>query len=277
MKKQFLMAILIVAVCIGFISCNTHNSNLPNDETSNFPYKSDDYSIIEYEGQKYIVFEDVSIYESIENDVANVDFDNIKEWKDTVINGNLSIYQKAIIATAFARDEVGIPICDFDNLYEPNLPSGWTVASVLWGGDGYGFTLRSDTGGSASINCLPKYAYDKRFERNYENLFDSYTITVTDTVVTEDCKTKIFYSTFAGNLMQIRYEISDGERTFIVDETYRLDMVDKSLITSSTVPSHVTLYCEDKGACFVVYLYGLTTKTSEDWLAQFYLKEYFDN
>ncbi len=254
-------------------SSDTNNSTPANNDTNLY-----DYSIIEQSGQHYIVFDNESIYESGEqSELAGLDFATLKEFKDNVTQGKLSDWQILTIAKSFKKDDIGVLICDFDNLYEPTMPTGCTIDGVYWEGECYSFYMSTDTEIFGFIHYYTQSQYDIIFQKNYENYFDKTTITVKNTVVTEDNKTMVTYSTSAGELMQIRYEISDNDRTVIVDETYRLNMNDNSLVSSPSIPTNVTLYCEYDGICFAVDLYGFTEKPSEDWLSQFDMREYIYN
>ncbi|MBQ9073919.1 MAG: hypothetical protein IJY30_05645 [Muribaculaceae bacterium] len=293
MKKylSFMICITVtVALCAILTNCSAIVTNNPSPNKENqssvttdqqTPHGNDlesiDYSIIEQSGQHYIVFDNVSIYESGgQSELAGLEFATLKEFKNNVTQKKLSDWQMLTIATSFKKDDIGVLICDFDNLYEPTMPTECTIDGVYWEGECYSFYMSTDTEIFGFIHYYTQSQYDIIFQKDYENYFDKTTITVKDTVVTEDNKTMVTYSTSAGELMQIRYEISDKDRMVIVDETYRLDMTDNSLVASPSIPTNITLYCEYDGVCFIVDLYGFTEKPSEDWLSQFVMQKYID-
>ena len=288
MKKYYSSIIGItvaVSLCVILSNCSTLTAANPSSNqesqssvTTEAPPTSEltstDYSIIEESGKHYIVFDDISIQESGgHSEFASLEFTTLKELKDSVTQKRLSDWQLLTIAKSFEKDDIGVLICDFDNLYEPTTPTGCAIDSVYWEGECYSFYMSADAEIFGFIHYYTQSKYANVWNSDYENYFEKATITVKDIVLTEDDKTMITYSTFAGELMQIRYKISDTDRTIIVDETYRLDMVDSSLVTSSSVPTNVTLYCECDGVYFVVDLYGFTEKPSEDWLSQFSMKK----
>ena len=236
------------------------------------------YNIFEEDGSYYLVFLDsAQVGSDGECQVATVDFETMKEFKDTVTKGQLENWQMEIIATAFPKNERGILTCDFNNLYEPVLPAGGCVTRVGWRGESYGFSLQLDKEVYGYLNYYTTKQYESIYQEYFVNLFDRDTITVTNIEQTDNGqKIVTYYRTWAGEFKRVRYTLNDGTKNITVDKTYRLKICHEGLSTSDTVPSEITLYCQDGSACYIIDLYGLTQDPSDEWLCGLGMKPYVD-
>lgn len=256
--------VLMLVTCIGMASCSKS-------------YKVDDYSIVRDNGEYFIIFDDITIYQNGGlQQLGILDFSSMKEFKDSVTKGTLTDSQKRIMATSFKKDENGaILACDFDNLFVPTLPKTGSVATVSWtGGKNYSFELTFGNEMFGWLSYMTKESYTSRYQKNYLNLFERESIEVTSTENLGDNKVAIYHSTSAGELKNIRYSLTDGEKTIIVDKTFRLRMDNPKLETSSTVPSEIILYCEDSEERYVITLYGFVEDPTDDWLLSFGIEEF---
>ena len=291
MKKIFLQMFLcsiITALCVGITSCDSklvetsaESMENPTEDSIQSPPESESTSgceIIERNGINYIVFDDITKYleNSQDPQLASVEFNSISEFKTALTTGNLTDAQKQIIATAFPKDEYGILSCDPQNIYEPQMPSGFVIDCVYWEGVSYGFSITTSSEIFGFVRNLTQEQYAYTYQKDFEEFFSKDTITVEETIVTNDGKSITTYTTRSGQLMQVRYTLSVGDRTITVDETYRLYMADNSINTSSSIPSNVTLYCAYAGAYYVVDLYGFNEKPSETWLSEFGMQFYVE-
>ena len=191
---------------------------------------------------------------------------------ETVTQGKLTDGQKRHIAEVFPKDETGETLmCDFDNLYEPALPEGWTVYSVGWYGPYYSFEIVSGAA-SGFVRWLPETIYDKILQRDYTDFFDNERITVTKTE-NEGGKERTFFN---GDQMQERYVLYEGKRTITVDKYYifnfdsDLSVDSEPLPDSNDVPVSVPLYCEEGEELFyTVMLYNFGSAPDDQLLKQF--------
>ena len=253
-------------------------------ETNNVtpPIESDkDFSIVYRDGKYYVEFDNVSIYEDVDNCmVANLEFASLKEMKDTVTKGLLSRGEKIVIAMAFPRDENGILFCDFDNLYAPVLPTGVRADGVLWAGDTYSFGFHFDDRAFGYLHYYTESVYYDIFQREYEDFFDRDLITVTETKTLDDGKVATYYSTSSGKFMNIRYSLTKEDKTFIIDKSFclyhRLGTSFGLPEASATVPSDVTIYCIDDNGYYAVDLFHLTKDPDDSWLLDFGLAPYIE-
>ena len=293
-----LIFVLISVLSLGLVSCsndyaeenpigedlslnNSIESNLTESENKGTDQESSalisDYSLIEQSGKNYIVFDSISMYQNNgQSQLANLEFSNMKTFKDSVVNGKLADWQKTTIATSFKKDDFGVLTCDFNNLLEPRLPDNFKIDGISWSGETYSFYISASSDVFGFVHNYSSTQYYEIFEDEFENYFNKETITVKENTETDDGKVVTTYSTSAGDLLQIRYTIVDGNKTIVVDETYRIDMADESIQTSSTIPTNVTLYCVDKGAYYIVDLFGFTIKPTEQWLCEFDMQTYVD-
>ena len=266
----------------GSATFQEDDNNRMDESTVYIPTRIDteDYSIIENNGRYYIVFTDESQFKNYEESQvsATVDFKTIQEFKDRVIKGELSDWEKVTISNSFGRDENGILSCDFNKLYEPVMPLGGMVTSVSWEGEFYGFGVEIGNNIFGFVNYYTPAIYKSIFEYKYENFFDRDTITVTRTEqIGDGQKIATYYRTFAGEFMQLRYTLQNGTKTIVVEKTFRLAMSNEMLTTSSTVPFDISLYCIDEGVHCVMDLYGFSEDPSDEWLMQFGMTQYVEN
>lgn len=266
----FACIVLILALCVGLLSCSA-----PKD------YVTDsDYKIISKDGKYYIVFDDISVYEiSIPEDInismlGTVQFESMKDYKETVTKGKLTEDQKVTIVSAFTKDENGILCCDFHHLYVPTMPTGGIVDGLSWSGSTYSFSVKPDENIFGYVHYDTKSDYDRAYLSEYETFFDRDLVTVTETEQLDGDKVATYYSTSSGEFMRLRYSLSDGDKKIVVDKAYRLKMCDTSIPTSSTVPYQVDLYCVENDTYCVVQLFGFVENPTDSWLLEFGLAEY---
>ena len=289
-KIYCLICIVIsIAMCISLSACSTQVSSDDdlNDDGSKFNEKDvydtthdndSDYMLICDNDAFLIVFDDLNSYQVDNQETATIDFATMKEFKDTVTKGLLTDTQKRIMATAFQKNNAGaIMTCDFKNLYVPKLPSGGAVNSVSWEGQSYSFDLTLNDGVFGWLTYLTESQYNSKYQEAYLNYFSKDTITVTKTETLEDGKVASYYTTRAGQLMNLRYSLTVGEKVIVVDKTFRLQMNNSDLVTSSTIPSNIALYCtSEEGFCYIS-LYDFTDDPTDEWLLSFGLQKYLDN
>ncbi len=290
MKKKFSTIVCLVLsflVCFGMISCsNNKGSNIPDDEASgngtpdkvqNEPVNLD-YAFVNKNGEQYIVFDNLSTYENNKQELATISFTSMKEFKDAVTKGTLTDTQKEIIVSSFDKDESGaILSCDFSNLYTPVLPTGGTVDGVSWGGgEAYSFSLTLSQEIFGSMHYLTEARYNSKYQRDYQDYFSRDSITVSKTENLDRNKVATYYSTRAGDLMNMRYSLSSEGKTIIVDKTFRLSMKNPEIATSTSVPSDVKLYCTEGNQRYIITLYGFVEDPTDEWLSSFGLTEFVD-
>ena len=281
--KKNICAMLSVVLCLGLLSCSglkdecDMEEKIDNGEQNEI--EVDDYAIINRNNECYIVFKDVAQYENNgQSELATIEFATIEELKEAVTKGKLSDWQKEVIATSFPKNDIGIMSCDFNHLYTPTMPVGGTVSGVSWGGENYSFYLEFSNGVFGYAHYYTEAQYNQIFELEYENYFNKETITVTkNEQISNGEKVATYYSTLSGELMQIRYTIVNDNKTFIVDKTYRINMVDETIITSSWIPSNITMYCVEGGVCYVIDIFGFVEEPTDEWLIQFSMNRYIAN
>lgn len=282
MKNKLLIFIFTNAltICILLSACsdnaNKHNSQNTGDYVNLPGYNSStDYSLVDIDGSKYIIFDRISKYENNgQNQLATIDFTSVKDFYDVVTKGQLEEWQKSIIVDAFPKDKNGIPTCDFDNLFEPVLPDGGKYDSVSWRGQSYSYSITFNNEIFGFLHCYTREEYNNEYADEYEGFFDKETINVSNTDRFDDGKTATYYSTSIGEFMQIRYTITSEKKVYVVDKTFRLKMNNASASVSDELPINITLYCVQDDTCFVLDLFGFADDPSDIWLLSFGLKAY---
>lgn len=314
--NAFICIFLSLVMCIGLISCNggpniletqggnttqnnteTQSGNVlekgtenqagdtPQNEPSVVIQHYDinaDYSLEYKDGGYVIIFDDPSVYDKngqmSSYEQSYVDFSSVKEFKEAVTTGKLSDSQKRIVAKYFSKNAEGAVLtCDFSRLYVPTLPSSATrYDSVEWTGWEYDYSFSVGSGGSGFVSCMTEDLYNIRYQRDFVELFDRDTITVTDKK-TVDNKEETNYKTTTGSFKKIRYTLSIKGKTIVVDKTFALQSkYPNSFSASSTAPRKIILYCNSNGQHYIVSLYDLQEDPTDEWLLEFGLEEFVD-
>lgn len=226
----------------------------------------------------YLVFENFSEAEvpgyTNSQVVAGVSFGSVKEFKEAVVNGKLTEEQKEIVAS-FKRDESNrILTCNFDDLYDAVTPASCPVYSVQWTGQKYTIGVSNgDIGGY--IRRLSETEYNKNYQTYYQDLFDN--MTITETKELENGKTVIYSHSDVSEMKNIRYTLKQGNKTFIVDESYCLSDKYESTQVNSEVPLSVTMYCTDEDGRYIIDLHGFDSVPTADWLLGFGIEKYTES
>ena len=276
--RFFICVILIFVFSTGMIACSNDKSKVK----VLYNIEECEYSIIKQGGHCYIVFDEDSKYQKVAPGsmaVGDVRFSSISEFVDAVTKGTLNENQLKVVAN-FKKDEAGrVHTCDFTNLYSPALPSDWDISAVYWSGLTYAFSLSNEEESFANFLYCSKDTYNRTFESEYTDFFERKLISVTKTeYLSGNQKVATYYSTSAGNFLKIRYTLSIGDKTFMVDKKYRLSEHEVSDVTNlSVAPTDITMYCVEKNQNYIIYIHDLVTNPTDEWLLQFGIKKYSNN
>lgn len=304
--KYIICLILTISICVGVTSCYSDTTNTDSNngdiESSNeiqttvLPLESEndstiktpdtvlkpitppnidgaDYSIVKYREQDYMVFNDETPYEMTQP-IATVEFSSLQEMKNAVTKGTLNKRQKNIIVDAFERDDAGIMICDFDNLYEPLLPDEFSIKEVSWDGMSYAFYIEA----SPNMYGWTHYCYEDLFYDYYEHHHNN--VMASNKEFLDEGKTVIYYNSNKAAVKEIRYSLSIGGKTIDVDKNYLLSTSLSNLVTSDTIPQSIELYIYsnegDTETYNFVTLWGFTEDPDDSWLLQFGMTPYVE-
>lgn len=308
MKKAItrtLLFVLITTLCITLIGCDFVNDifgnstsnqedSTPNDSTQNNDLPPTDnttpdddrcpagntdtsmveswnYTIIEQNGKNYIVFEDPTVYQIWAVDVATVEFNSLADFKDSVMNDKLSVWDKQIMITVFEKDEVGILTPDFNNLFEPYMPDEFQVDGLSWEGTYYAFGISSPSEVWGRVSSCSQENYNEIVQRDFERLFNQDTVWIEGAIEMDDEKSITTYSTVKNSRTYTKYTLSDENKTMlVVERTFG------SEIDTDTVPETITLYCTEGDVHYVVNLYDFQERPSTSWLLEFGMQPYVD-
>ncbi len=286
--KIYLLVMFLIASCVlsacsqptdavsGNSGSQPQGSKNPDVEHPD-PADELDYTLLETDGTYYLIFDDITVYNSGgKSEVSTLSFATIKELKDAIKTGDLKEWQKEVIATSFNRDDVGVKVLNLEKLYSPKIPMDGTVDSVIWSGENYSFSMTLDENIFGMLHVYTDVRYTNVFESDYKNYFEKDTISVSNLETLGDGKTVTYYCTSAAQLMQVRYVLTDGNRTFTVDRTYRYGEAEANDEGGYDL-TNITMYCEDGGKKYVVDLFGFVDDSDDNWLLSFGLSEYIDN
>ena len=269
MKKLIIIVscFLFVTTCFGGCGVDTANTNNKR------------YEIRTIDNEQYLVI-DESVIESIESKIdvemiqeAEIQFDSIDEFVNTVKNGKLNDRQLAVANKTFKKDANGIKVCDFTNIKIPVNPLELACKTVFWSGELYSFYLESANDTIAYYHLLDKNNYDYQYENNYLRFFDNEGITTTKVIENKN-NTEYYYSTTKGDMKKVRYTITNAETNLVIDETYRLRMEDSTIPVSQDVPYRITIYGVKSGVYFSIEVFDIVNKPTTEWITQFSVKTY---
>lgn len=231
-------------------------------------------------GDSYRLVIDDEVLNSIESTIdvklikqASIAFDSIDDFVDTLKNGKLSNEQLAVAYKTFKRDDNGIKVCDINSIKIPVSPNEMNCKTVYWNGELYSFYLEKENNAIAYYHVLDKSTYDNQYENNYTRFFENENVTITKILELPD-STEYYYSTAKSDMKKIRYALSNNNTNLIIDETYRLSMVDGTIETSNDIPYKINIYGEKAGDYFSISIFDFVGKPSPEWLTQFGIKNY---
>ena len=297
--KSILCLILVVSMSIALFSCDnkTNETNHPaysdtiTEIITEKRYDYDDfdgikdYKIIQVEDGYRLVFDNTECYEQNLRllDSIGITFYSIRDLHNGLINGRFSGYAKLHIFHEFPKDEHGIIMPDPYNLYVPVLPEDFSIDNYVihWSGKSplsYRYDIVVDSnkhkfelGIGVHLTCLTYDLYNQKLE-NEIILEEDYP----DAIWTYDNERySIIYSLEGENLKreQIRYTISNGNKTMFVIENYTYYEPQPYL--------HMTAFCVSDGAYFTIEPagYGGAIPDPEwlfdpEWLLKFDVEKY---
>ena len=233
----------LFCLCIICVSCNSVNSTVDANIVNSTGNQL--YSFKTVNDHNYLSINSKDIDDDAKNELADLSFDSFEQFIDTVVNQKLEDWQLKVIETAFDADENGVKICDFSNLFIPVVPDRLKCTEVTWSGEQYAFLYEGEHNETAVIEICTAEFFNNQLDTEFHNFFDKKTITLTDTNE-YDQKTEYYYSTSKGDLKKIRYSFVADDRSYTVDETYRLRFDDPNIDVSDTVPYKTVLYITDK-------------------------------
>lgn len=267
--KFLICIILVLTICLCLLSCSSGISDkneAASDADNQLP--TADYST-----------SDNNIFEAKE--ASHLMFSSVEEFKNAVVDGNLSQEQKEII-NQFPKDENGQTLTfDLHNLQTPVLPKNVSVSSILWDGLSYCYYIDIDDGGYGTINyhTYSRDTYTYKLSQ-LDNVFKSDHITITEQEFLDDGKggekTVIYCTTPMASLKIVRYSLDEGNKIFTVEKIFCLEVNHSLLEPSETVPQQIALYSVEGDEYYIIHLFGLTEDPSDEWLLDFGLKKYVD-
>lgn len=264
LSRLLAVVVLLVIIVSVLASCKIDDNN------------STQYKIEKIQDQYYLLIEtngsdNSSGFNSV---AAEIQFDSVKEFVEAVKNGKFNDEQIDIMKRTFPKDENGIKMCDVTNIKVPVYPKEFKCKTVFWGGERYSFYLESSKSPKAYLYYYSEENYNSHYEADFLKFFDREEIRIISSRE-EGNINEYVYSTDAGTMKKIRYTVDHEQTRFIVDETYRIDMVDESKATSEEVPYRVTIYgTTTNNEYFVVEIYDIKSKPTSEWIKCFGIENY---
>lgn len=284
--KRFLFLFVIILLILGiFCGCAKQNNQSEQDVSNipgNYYIENTDYILSGNATDGYYVTFLPEYHPSsgtTDMQTADIEFDSMQDFAATVVGGDLSDYQKAKIYTVFPRDEKGTMTCDFGNLQEARLPIGMHNKNVSWTGVIYTQSFSSDQSGFGNVAVYPKDKYEEKYQKDYENRLKVPSISIMkEEKISDRDATLIYYNTQLAEMKCVRYVLVDGNKTYVVEEEYFLSAVyvDESLISDS-IPYRINMYCTDGTNYYVIDIYHVDSRPTEEWLLSFGLTKFMSS
>lgn len=239
-------------------------------------YMSRDYDLVKKDGKSYISLRPVEEKEE-ESDTDNAyvstavfgpTFSTVAEMKNSIENNKLSEQALYAIRTLYAKDGLW-EICDLDNLYDVRLPDETSIKQIALRGKSYSFTLDNYIASSCFIDYLDEADYNEEFEEEYLGFPNEFQEVIWEDQTTDRNATIKYYKTGAGNFKRIEYTIQQEGRMLYVIEEYILSIELESKPTSDTIPRTVTVYGEENGAYYKVWVLAPVERPSVEWITSF--------
>ena len=178
------------------------------------------------------------------NQSTSLQFESMDKLIDALTNGKFEDWELCVINNAFPKDKNGIIVFDFQHIYEPIVPSGFSDQVVSWSGENYTYLFEYEDGSSVNVAVCSDLTFDSVMKREYYDFFERKTISLNEKTEHEE-KTVYHYSTSAGKFKEIRFSFENNGIHYVVDERYSLEYYGGfDLKVSDEIPSQVDLYLE---------------------------------
>ncbi len=284
--KRFIALCMVTFLALAIlVGCQESEGEQPKQELyvpGNYSIEVSDYVLSGNPQDGYYIrfsteYSDESMLPGMET--TDIQFDSVRDFATTVLEGNLSERQKIKIAKVFPHNDQGTITCDFANLQEVVLPDGMIHKDFYWSGAVYTqfFGTEEDTYGNVTV--YTKDSYDAKYQKDYVNRLNKSSVTVSKKEKVSDRNASVIYfSTQLADMKCVRYELISGNKTYLVSEEYLLSAyaADQEWV-SETVPYRIHLYCTDGNNYYVINLYHLESRPTEEWLLTFSLSKYIDD
>ncbi len=288
-EKIILVITILMILSIVLVSCGNkktpEESNTTNENEGVTNPKTSEYKLINKDGKCYLVFDDASVYtvDFFDGTIvkSTLSYKSMEQFKNTVVGGELNEGHKNFIAVFFPKDENGHMVCDFNNLYIPTLPIGDTSCSgIEWLGEEYSYVFKiGDICGNAKF--LPESLYESEYSSRYLSALAADYIIITSNEMIDSGKYEIYYQSGSFKYKRIRYSLSSGKKSFIIDKTYLLEVSDddrwKTYEANPDVPKDIYMYCKEEGNYYIISLTSLQEDPTDEWLLSFGITPYIDS
>ena len=245
-------------------------------------FSTDAYTVTQVSGQYYLNFLDGNDDHTGSNpslSITTVSFPSVAAMKQAILTSSFTQTELQIIKNSFSKNEDGIIICDLNQLYEPVLPEGYTLAGVTWNGAEYELKIKGNESSEGGyIQFKKPNAWDSVYQ--YEmDLLKKFKILQQESGTFDGASSETYvYTTSAAKLKDVYLTIpsENGSTPTRVILHYCLEHSDPEYSVSDTIPRRVEIYGEDNGQHFKVLLSSPTAPTVE-WLSSFGITPYVES
>lgn len=275
-KLRFLSLILSMVLCVAVCDFAKARSNEPPRE------------IICVDGKYYLEFPD-----ELEKPIGcgmqkYIYYSSMDEFYSKVTSLDFSEKEVSRMRNNFSHNDIGIYLCDMNNLYQPILPDDCTVENIAWTGNQYYVVWSSDKIIEGHFSLLKTYdIFEKRlrdsyneeyFQRDnvevleyYENCTDTYKMVGRKYVVTTEYGQTTFRKECYERLDDSNYK---AVIEYIIESD--ADYYKKYIRMSDVIPYDIRILGNDGTSYWEQHIFTdyIKDAVSPDWLMSFGIEPY---
>ncbi len=264
MKQKIIAVLMALILVLGLAACGVEKSDKEVYEV--IKTGDMDYSVVNDYGKHYIILDTPEDYphDTYHEDIPELQFTSVKEFKDAVTQGKLTEEQKKTMGL-FERDENGnIITCNFNSLYVPVAPEA-IASPVAWWGEDYAVYVTFKENSGAIFLPGTKEEYDETIESMKEDL-ESEDISKTE----KDGNKTITY--FNDGDKYVDYTLSRGNKKFYIRQFF----VEISLEIHPDGYYHfmTMITAEENGRYYAIHLYNDEETPSDDFILKLGMEKY---
>lgn len=266
--------LLVILLCQGVSGCTT--AGMKRKRFNMQPIYHVDgsgYTIGTWHDKFYLVFDDPETYYK-STFTRNVTFSSVQEMRDSLMYGTLTDDKKRAFVELIGADSK-LQIFDLNKVYDAKLPDDTKVSFVAMTGTSYTIYLSftRNIAKYATINYLDEDSYREAFVRGYRQTFGPDNMNLGRIKELGDNGKRALYRS-GSSKVNIRYNVSRGEETVIVEKRYDISWQRATIDEKRDIPYAVYLYCTQGDIYYIVTLTQFTEVPTDEWLLQIGLEKY---
>ena len=252
-----------------YVTTTAETTTSPKPNNPPITYHTTNYEIKKNGEQHYIFLETPEYYlrrdENVQvSVVSGIQFPSYDVFYDKVVNHKLT-ESDLYAVVRFHADDIGIRVCDFDNLSVPQYPEGVTSRHVSWEGNWYydAFQMTGESYGYATF--YPREEFENQMQAQ------PWADDLKHQAVIEERNADVFF--YGNRQICVQYMLEDGDGTFLIRETY-WTYSNKYEVPSVEDLKWVEVFYSENGRQVLFTLHDLEEIPTVEWLKGFGVEKY---